>query len=155
MSKYTTEQLRDWHRDLWRWLSEHPEKEKREWPGWTEMAMVKDEHRPSIWAGRGGTYTIRIPLIPNYCFACEVAGFPTDRILPGEDRNANMRAACAKCPIDWGVLDEDGVCHCEAKTSPYADWDEADEPEERVRLALLIRDLWPHEEEGVGECGTC
>ena len=60
--------------------------------------------------------------IQDNCFLCEF----TDR-------------HCKECPVEWPVTQKDGVFPC--CNSYFWDWVEAKTPEERKRLAAIIRDL--------------
>ena len=61
------------HKEMWTWLSENPEKEKDDWPGWE-------------W--NGGAYDMDEP---EHCFAClyveEISGAKDD--------------SCSYCPLKF------------------------------------------------------
>lgn len=60
--------------------------------------------------------------VTNYCYLCEFAG-----------------SECAKCPVEWPKTRSASPCHC--MESYFGEWNDAKLPEERSRLAALIRDL--------------
>lgn len=60
--------------------------------------------------------------VRNDCYLCEFAG-----------------SQCAKCPVEWPKPRYVSPCHC--MESYFGEWDDAKLPEERSRLAALIRDL--------------
>ncbi len=101
----TREETIKLHRALWRWLSENPMKQKRDWPGWELF-----------------------PDIPCNCFLCVYTGrgaYPNCSICPVEFKaNEHIKGTIGYC---LGGL--------------YAEWDLAKLPEERSRIAALIRDL--------------
>lgn len=70
------------------------------------------------------------PEIAFNCFLCEFTN-----------------STCSKCPIDWPQIrlakNYSGLC----LKSYYSKWDEADTPEERKRIAAIIRDLPEKKEE--------
>ena len=59
------------HMELWLWLSENPDSEKRQWPRWDR---------------NGGD----VEDVDNRCFACEATA----------DNNDGDKI-CGKCPIEW------------------------------------------------------
>ena len=60
------------------------------------------------------------------CFLCEYA-------------TNGMKRDCNKCPIEWPETRTDMYHAC--SRSFYGDWERAESPEERKRLAAIIRDL--------------
>ena len=60
--------------------------------------------------------------VRNDCYLCEFAG-----------------SQCAKCPVEWPKPRYVSPCHC--MESYFYEWDDAKLPEERSRLAAIIRDL--------------
>lgn len=79
--KVTRSQAIRRHRKMWRWLAEHPGKEKHDWPGWEENGgPYRDD-----WA---------------HCFLCSYAVS-----VVGEDSG---RVACEECPLKWP--DPKGTC---------------------------------------------
>ncbi len=70
--------------------------------------------------------------ILHNCFLCHFAA------------NGTFTQECKNCPVEWPQTNNEGMLPC-AK-SYYGDWEQAKLPEERSRLAALIRDL-PEKEE--------
>ena len=60
--------------------------------------------------------------VRNDCYLCEFAG-----------------SQCAKCPVEWPKPRYVSPCYC--MKSYFGEWDDAKLPEERSRLAAIIRDL--------------
>jgi hypothetical protein len=97
------------HKEMWQWLSEHPTKEKGEWPGWDR---------------NGGTTAFAL----LNCFACEYSE-------DGKDTGCT----CINCPLVWP---NDFLNYaCEKEGSPYLNWTDTEDPEERRQLAEEVRDL--------------
>jgi hypothetical protein len=90
-------------------------KRHRELWGWLAENPMKEKQDWPEWKQYG--YASR------YCFCCEI----------GQDF---LNHKC-DCPLDWG--NNNKYCCCEA--SFYEEWKHATKPEERSRLAALIRDL--------------
>lgn len=70
------------HREMWLWLSENPDKEKRDWPGWKY-------HNDNNFD----------PTKHQHCFLC------------GYVSVAYEEESCHACPLDWGISEscEDGI----------------------------------------------
>lgn len=109
--KLTREDAIRLHRELWGWLAENPMKEKEDWPGWKK---------------NGGEH----PTPPSNCFCCQYA-----KDVYGFGRGS----ICGKCPLIWERLTLLITSPC--FNSYFGKWDSATAPEERSRLAALIRDL--------------
>lgn len=112
------EDYHKYHRELWGWLSENPARGKElawkdDWPGWEDgMNMKESEY------------------IGGYCFACQYDSKYGD-------------GDCDLCPIKWGEPREDGepLGCIDSSDSPFYLWEHATDPDERSRLAAIIRDL--------------
>ena len=65
----------------------------------------------------------------NISYACFLCEYVTD----------GMERDCNKCPIEWPETRTDMEYAC--SRSFYGDWEGAESPEERKRLAAIIRDL--------------
>jgi len=61
------------HRELWNWLAENTEYEKKQWPGWKNI----HEH------------------IEDLCFACKLAGTIQEKY---KERRYHL---CNYCPLEW------------------------------------------------------
>jgi len=109
--KLTKEKAIRLHRELWGWLAENPMKKKHNWPGWKD---------------NGGEH----PAALSDCFCCQYA-----RNVCGSGRGA----ICGKCPLEWERLTLKISSPC--LNSYFGEWEKATAPEERSRLAALIRDL--------------
>ena len=90
---------------------------------WASLAITGvDEKHKGDYLTQNGYKNIRYN-----CFLCEFArgGFAPD---------------CTKCPIEWPKIYKNGsICPC--IQSYYLEWRWANNPEERKRLAAIIRDL--------------
>lgn len=65
--------------------------------------------------------------ILHNCFLCEFT------------RQGNYDKKCSECPIEWPITNNKKEVPC--VNSYYGDWCEATDPDERKRLAAIIRDL--------------
>ena len=100
------------HRELWGWLAENPMKDKLDWPGWE-----------------------RYDVALNDCFLCEYA-------LKSQKNDSNGLSRCDYCPVEFDAIGDSPkgtVGYCLGGL--FSRWDMATDPEERSRIALLIRDL--------------
>lgn len=88
-SKTTSRTLHKYHKELWIWLSENPDKFKWYWPKWNEIdpnQLVMDK---------------------CYCFACY------ELSLKKHTNN------CEDCPLDWGKDNEGNQISCVCSESLY------------------------------------
>lgn len=109
------------HKELWEWLSEHPEAEKDEWPGWSEY-IEPDDH--------------------SCCFACahrwyrELGTCELCLIDWGTYSEYDMNGDLVSMPVT-----------CCQRHTLYSKWDQLEDPvgeeakDERARLALAIANL--------------
>ena len=87
---------------------------------WASLAISGSEDKAEFLRRHGFQY------ICCSCFLCEYA--EEDDIMD-----------CDKCPIEWPETRTDMYYKC--SRSFYGDWEGAESPEERKRLAAIIRDL--------------
>lgn len=87
---------------------------------WASLAITGTDDKRDYLRRHGFQY------ISCACFLCE---YVTD----------GMGRDCNKCPVEWPVTNTDMDYKCER--SFYGDWERAESPEERKRLAAIIRDL--------------
>jgi len=101
MPQLTFEECKKAHVEIWKWLSENPEKAKQEWPGWEDnfdrISMDKNDH---YYACPGGIYNSIF--IPYHCFACYWAcgDKRMNNDTAFESRSILLRD-CRKCPLEW------------------------------------------------------
>lgn len=110
--KLTKEEAIKRHRELWGWLAENPMKEKTDWPGWESYENINSS-----------------------CFLCEYA-------FESQKNDSNRLSRCDYCPVEFDAIEDcpkGTVGYCLG--SLFSRWDMATDPEERSRIALLIRDL--------------
>lgn len=100
------------HKELWNWLAQNPDKQKRDWGGWEENG---GEYQ------YGGAY--------EYCFACDYENERNDYWQDSDD-------GCRYCPLAWT---EDNPCT--TQNSLYLRWIRENNLEQRAKLAVQIRDL--------------
>jgi len=93
---------------LWCWLAVHSDKEKDDWPMWSELGYVDDE-----------------PQEFSYCFACEY-----DRI-----HYKGGRISCMNRCIIPVFRNTTG---CMRQSSPYFKWAAAKKRSERIKYAMMI-----------------
>lgn len=76
----------------------------------------------------------------NGCFACVEAGLEYEET---NEEYAIRKHCMAHCPIDWTPFAEitDAYTPCETPGTPYAQWWNSEDPEERKQLAAVVRDL--------------
>lgn len=98
--------------DLWKWLYEHPSKEKYDWPRWE-------------W--KGGE--VRECL--SCCPLCEYAKI-----------EGTYRVDCCHCLLQWTSKDESiikiGFQPCMNRTASFAKWDDAKSPKTKKKYAKII-----------------
>ena len=87
---------------------------------WASLAITGTDDKEEYLRRHG------FPYISCNCFLCEYA-------------TNGMERDCNKCPIEWPETRTDMECAC--SRSFYGDWEGAESPEERKRLAAIIRDL--------------
>ena len=116
-------EMRQGHVELWTWLSENPNEEKCEWPGWDNKYERSE----------------------NLCFACEVAKNGADEL--------NVYLHCRHCPIEWSGDDENCRClSTGAEYFDWTEWQvgpcktKQKARRERAKLAKKIAGMWPEEE---------
>jgi hypothetical protein len=119
-----------YHRQLWDWISHHPNKLKSEWPEWKRIIDI-------------------FGYILHNCFPCQWA---IER-----SGTENWPERCYYCPLDWthGTRldnDKDDIISCaysafskkDKYKGLYREWNMLDSPSDRKkkqRLARQIRDL--------------
>lgn len=87
---------------------------------WASLAITGTDDKKEYLSRHG------FPYISCDCFLCEYA-------------TNGMEKDCNKCPIEWPETRTDMEYAC--SRSFYGDWEGAESPEERKRLAAIIRDL--------------
>jgi hypothetical protein len=87
---------------------------------WDELARTGAEDKEEAFVTLFPDIDQADDAYQSRCFACVEAG-----------------NSCGRCPINWG-MDVDGCC---GAGSPYTTWEISTDPEERKRLAPIIRDL--------------
>jgi len=109
----TMEDYRKVHVALWQWLSEHPQAEKQDWPGWADV------HPDDVNLPR--------------CMPC----------LFSIRKAETFHTRCGECPIKNWAMDSvrDCVDRCHDEGSCYDPWLEADDDSARSSLAKQVRDL--------------
>ena len=112
-SKLTTKDRIKYHRELWFWLAENPDKDKTKWPGW-EKYNISDRDVVS-WR--------------NTCFAC------------GEDKDKSKGVDCSNCPITWHEVGQLKF-KCAHHNSIYYLWEYEDDLEMRSIMAEIIACKW-------------
>ena len=83
------------HKEMWTWMSEHPESNKADWPGWKRYDPDKGYSKART------------------CFAC---GYAKSKSLASDLK-------CQHCPITWSGQDpEYDDAACTGRTAEYHAW---------------------------------
>ena len=77
------EKFAELHKEMWMWLSEHPNEEKVDWPGWENVELIKDD--------------LSIFLDSTRCFACtwDKINNKTEFAIDGTCCPINKGTACS------------------------------------------------------------
>ena len=111
------------HKEMWTWLSENPEKEKDDWPG---------------WESNGGEY----PFAAFWCFACQYAlsKVKKDSEDSGLDED-DAQDRCVRCGLDWPDNGDQNDFFCQGYYGVYNNWCEEKNFGTKAILALQIANL--------------
>jgi hypothetical protein len=111
--------LADGHKRLWLWLSDHPTRDKKSWPGWGEwLSYIEGEYGDievaSVSSLAGGLLR---PDFNLWCFGCMWS--VVLRYIVGHDVLERTGISCCQhlCLLDW----TDGP-FCDAIHSVYSRW---------------------------------
>lgn len=133
------------HKELWTWLSENPECEKRDWPGWAQFRRKPSEENGLTDNGAYWELHNNITSI-NECFCCAL--LDNDKYPNKYSYSIGMVNWCGKnCLFDWP-----GECCCaqyvgddaifNSDDGLFTQWEEAEgEPEQRAEIAIQIANL--------------
>lgn len=103
------------HKELWQWLSEHPEMDKK------DVFIV--------------TELLSFPAPRAYCYACQAC----KELMLAERRDTSV-LDCSLCPLEWP--DSDCEFSDFSRTGLYSRWEDLKTTlAERADLARQIRDL--------------
>jgi len=121
--KITGVPLRENFMAIYKWLSEHPLDEKKNWPGYGTLLKYKAYRH------------LRYPehFVEHACFACQAVPFlPQSKALD-----------CNKCPVKWysGPLNMLGA-HCITPNSSYLRWIGTTDAISRSYWAKIISESW-------------
>lgn len=113
--------LKELHIELWTWLSENPDLEKRNWPGWKDIIE------------EGKIYDYGTALLFE-CFSCQAA------------TKEGLRD-CSLCPClkIFKTKRKLQGCPCIEDHSPYQRWRNMSSSNIRVKLAKKIAEGWEGE----------